>query len=115
MEWATLFEDPDYKRVKLTVGAGRRVSTIWLGLDHSFGKNATPLIFESMLFREVEGSDDCGSIDSQRYSTEEQALAGHEELVRQHVYILDRIARELRKADEAVDDSRSSGASEAAG
>ena len=115
MEWAALFEDPDYQRVKLTVGAGRRVSTVWLGIGHSFDPHANPLIFETMIFKEVEGSDDDGEVDVQRYATEEQALAGHEEMVQQHVYILDRIARELRKADEAVDDPGSPGAPETPG
>lgn len=115
MEWGRLFEDPDYKRVKLTIGAGRRVSTIWMGLDHSFEEGADPLIFETMIFKDVEGADRNDEIDVQRYSTEEQALAGHEEMVQQHVYILDRFVRELRKADEAVDAPGDAGAPEAAG
>src|SRR6185437_442758 len=48
-----------------------RVSTIWLGLDHTLG-DGSPLIFETMVFD--------GHWDSElqwRYSTEEQARAGH--------------------------------------
>lgn len=50
------------------------VSTVWLGLDHSFG-DGPPLIFETMVFG--------GEYDdwTERYSTWEQAEAGHERIV----------------------------------
>jgi len=46
------------------------ISTVFLGLDHSFGKGP-PLLFETMIFG--------GKFDSyqERYSTWEQAEAGH--------------------------------------
>lgn len=48
------------------------VSTVWLGLDHRFG-DGPPLIFETMVFG--------GAFDQEgdRYSTKEQAEAGHAE------------------------------------
>ena len=50
------------------------VSTVWLGLDHSFFVGP-PLIFETMVFGP-------GARDEQwRYSTEEDALAGHVQVV----------------------------------
>ena len=70
-EWAAGYENFDErKRVALDVIGGTKVSTVWLGLDHSFG-SGPPLIFETMVFG--------GEFDQeqQRYSTEEEAKAGH--------------------------------------
>lgn len=52
-----------------------RVSTVWLGLDHSFTEEGPPLIFETMIFG--------GPHDSfqRRYSTKEEAQKGHERVV----------------------------------
>ncbi len=79
MEWANSFETRrDLKRVaETTLPNGRWVSTVWLGLNHSFG-NGPPLIFETMVFpsREKLSEEDCD-----RYSTEAEALAGHAAMV----------------------------------
>lgn len=58
------------KRVGNTVVGECTVSTVWLGLDHQYGPGA-PLIFETMVFG--------GKWDNEmaRYSTEEQAMRGH--------------------------------------
>lgn len=53
------------------------VSTVWLGLDHSFS-GEMPQIFETMVFNnETDKSD----LACERYATEEQALAGHKRIV----------------------------------
>lgn len=57
-----------------TLPNGRWVSTVWMGLDHSFG-SGPPLIFETMVF---PGKDDMGELDCDHYSTEAEAIAGHE-------------------------------------
>lgn len=62
------------RRVALTEGPGWRVSTVWLGLNHSFG-GGPPLIFETMSFEEGEEQE------QERYATEAEALAGHEAVV----------------------------------
>jgi hypothetical protein len=50
---------------------GHLVSTVWLGLDHSWGEGP-PLIFETMVQTAI------GEWAEQwRYHTEEQAVAGH--------------------------------------
>lgn len=49
---------------------------MWLGMNHTFG-DATPLIFETMVFPE----DDWGEIDMERYSTEAEAIKGHARMV----------------------------------
>ena len=78
-EWAVLLREPDASRVALDViTIGEReftVSTIWLGLDHGYdGKLA---IFETMVFADGSWSD----LYCDRYATEEDARAGHQEAV----------------------------------
>jgi len=76
-EWGRLFEDFERRCIASTeLPGGCRVSTVWLGIDHSFG-TGPPLIFESMVF----GPDNNVDLDCIRYSTREQAEAGHSELV----------------------------------
>ena len=76
MEWASL--PRTNKRVAETVlPNGNWVSTVWLGLNHSYG-GGLPLIFETMVF---PNKDDYGDLDCERYSTEAEAVAGHERMV----------------------------------
>lgn len=78
LEWARLFENLEYKRVardELTNGC--LVSTVWLGLNHGYG--GPPLIFETMVFRPDDGVD---GGDMERYSTEAEARAGHDAMVK---------------------------------
>lgn len=78
-----LLRDPTYKRVarsKVTSAADPTasfdVSTVWLGLDYSFGQGI-PLIFETMVFAEGSGVD----LDCRRYPTEAAAMREHVEVV----------------------------------
>ena len=73
MEWAKAFESDDRRVGKDTID-GQRVSTVWLGIDHSFGEGPS-LIFETMIF----GGPHDQYCD--RYSNEEAALAGHNRTV----------------------------------
>lgn len=78
MEWANLYEqDREYGRVGSTMVDDVHVSTIWIGLDHNLGGIGDPLIFETMTFDEDGDSD-----FQQRYSTLEQAQAGHANTVK---------------------------------
>jgi hypothetical protein len=75
LEWARDFGED--RRVKQeTLQNGYFVSTVFLGLDHNFS-GGPPLIFETMVFA-PSGEE----LDIERYSTEESAKAGHEEMVR---------------------------------
>lgn len=68
---------PEYATVCRTESNGWLISTVWLGIDHSFG-DSTPIIFETMIFR--PGADDSPSLDEvycSRYSTENEAMDGH--------------------------------------
>lgn len=84
-EWVAAFDNMTYeaRRVAFTVvdhgdddGDGRiEVSTVWLGLNHAHGTAGPPLIFETLVFG--------GAFDGElwRYSTEAQAIAGHDHAV----------------------------------
>jgi hypothetical protein len=87
MEWANGFEaakerphktpEPGdgWARVAETMVGERSVSTVFLGLDHAFF-GGRPLLFETMVF--------AGSHESEgqwRYSTWDEALAGHDQVV----------------------------------
>ena len=66
---------PEYKRVGLNNVGEISISTVWLGLDHQYG-DGPPLIFETMQFG--------GEADQEmaRYSTLEEAHAGHDAWVK---------------------------------
>lgn len=65
----------DYKRVARDEGETYEVSTVWLGLDHSYG--GAPIIFETMVFGNAHPLDQ----HQVRYATEAEALAGHAKMV----------------------------------
>lgn len=87
----------EYTRVAQTTVGDYWISTVWIGLNHNFG-DGPPLIFETMVFNksfpdqpplsELFNSDverpeftNWTDLDMRRYSTEEEALLGHEEMV----------------------------------
>lgn len=72
--WAKSF-DVNKRRVALTNGFKVRVSTVFLGLDHSFGFGP-PLLFETMVF----GKNEWIEKDCERYSTWLEAEAGHRQM-----------------------------------
>lgn len=65
----------NYTRVGLTHIGETRVSTVWLGLDHSYYHDTKPIIFETMVFG---GDHDQECV---RYQTEQQAQQGHHTVV----------------------------------
>lgn len=70
-EWRKLFADTDYRRIAYTeLTNSTTVSTVWLGLPHGHSMNG-PLIFETMV------NEDGGWEAQYRYSTLDEALAGH--------------------------------------
>ena len=75
MTWAQWLEDADNDRqIEITMIGDVRVSTVFLGLDHSFGVGP-PLLYETLVF---DGEHDG---DQDRYSTLEEAQAGHARMV----------------------------------
>lgn len=79
-KYLELMKDDNYRRVGLTTlmsesGELIRVSTVWFGMDTSATTDVPPLIFESL----VEGGKGDGRVD--RYTTLQQAQAGHSNLL----------------------------------
>jgi len=72
MEWARWFETAERHVRKDKLSNGILVSTVFLGLDHSFGEGP-PLLFETMIFGADQGDDEY----QERYSTWIEAMAGH--------------------------------------
>lgn len=77
IKWLSKTRGTDRKRVALTnVAPGVKVSTVFLGVDHQWG-DGPPLVFESLAFGVLD--DEREIID--RYSTWDEAVAGHEAMV----------------------------------
>jgi len=76
MTWAMWFETADRRVANDHVG-DKRVSTVFLGIDHNFGDEGPPLLFETMVFGEGSFSEQA----CDRYSTWEEAVEGHARMV----------------------------------
>ena len=70
MTWARWLEITKNRHVAREAIGEADISTVFLGLDHSFGQGP-PLLFETMIFG-LEGEE-----PQWRYSTWEEAEAGH--------------------------------------
>ena len=71
MKWGQWYENAANRIVAKTKIGDAEVSTVFLGLDHSFGEGE-PVLWETMIF---------GGVHDQyqdRYTSKEAALAGHE-------------------------------------
>lgn len=74
IEWAKAFEKMNRQVAKDAIG-DVSVSTVFLALDHQFGKGK-PILFETMVFGgELDGEQD-------RYHTWEEAEEGHKNMVK---------------------------------
>ncbi len=76
-EFAEKFKDISYQRVAWTdleEGEKAFISTVWLGINHSFGLEK-PVIFETMAFYDGDWRE------CRRYTTEVEAKEGHAEVV----------------------------------
>lgn len=81
--------DPNNRFDLKTEINGYVVSTVDLGLDHSFG-DGLPLYYETMIFKKDKNGDiDFSGEDYQmRYTTEEQAKEGHKNAIQ---YVKDKL------------------------
>ncbi len=71
LDWSTNFSE-EQKKVKLTYVGDCRVSTVFLGIDHSFLDSDLPILYETMIFGGVQDQE-----YQERYCTKEEALIGH--------------------------------------
>lgn len=74
IEWGRWFEKANRTVARTKVGEVE-VSTVFLGVDHSFGYGPGPILFETMVF----GGDWENEMD--RYATWEDAERGHAAMV----------------------------------
>lgn len=74
LEWARWFEKSSRKVAQTDVD-GVNVSTVFLGIDHRFGGQGPPIVFETMVFG--------GPLDQEqeRYTTWDEAEQGHAAMV----------------------------------
>jgi hypothetical protein len=73
-KWAAWFEVADRVVARTTVAPGVEVSTVFLGLDHSFafgGFATLPVLWETLVF----GGEHDGEMD--RWNSRAAAVAGH--------------------------------------
>ncbi len=75
LEWARLISDDKKKRVDYTKIGNVTISTVFLGLDHGWGREHIPILFETMIFG--------GRLDNyqNRYETYDQAVEGHKNAI----------------------------------
>lgn len=80
-EWSEWFGENYEKRViKQTSVKSIFVSTVFLGINHKFIGSGPPLLFETIAFGDVSGDTD----RMERYSTIEEALEGHDRMVKKY-------------------------------
>lgn len=74
-EWGEWMKDDSARRIALTELGFANVSTVFLGIDHSFALGGDPVLFETMIFG--------GEHDNyqERYRTLEEARAGHDRAI----------------------------------
>ena len=84
-KWAEWIETAD-RTVKVTKGDKWVVSTVFMGLDYSFGE-PQPIVFETMVFKRAawDGRGALREHEMNRYSTLEEAKAGHADIVKKWI------------------------------
>jgi len=79
-----------------------RVSTVLLGLDHSFSPwPHKPVIFETMVFVDGDMAGEFGICE--RYCTKEQAKAGHARIVAEVRKLVRKEVREMPRPKQLID------------
>lgn len=113
LAWARWFETADRRVARTDLDSGVWVSTVFLGLDHSWSGDGPPIVFETMAFNApYEGTDldgkprivNCDEMDCRRYATWAEAELGHMEMVEELQ------AAEKRALDALAGVSRAAGA-----
>lgn len=74
-KWAKWFENAD-KQIAYDEVNNKRISTVFLGLDHGFLDSSKPILWETMIFGNINMDEYC-----ERYSSAEDAIEGHKKAV----------------------------------
>jgi len=78
-EWTELFSDKQYQIIQQDKIGNNFISTVWLGLNHSWNGGGIK-IFETMVFNDSEEIEQ----DMERYETEAEAIRGHERFLEKY-------------------------------
>ncbi len=81
LKWSLWFEENGKKRIlkQTKIGDDVFVSTVFLGMDYSFSDEPhDPVLWETMIFVKDKGDNE------ERYSSKEEALEGHERIVKSY-------------------------------
>lgn len=84
VEWSKSLQENKIVKQEHT-DAGYWVSTVFLGIDHSFSLNPkqnSPILFETMVFGKGNKEKRKSDLDIERYVTYLQAEKGHERMVK---------------------------------
>lgn len=73
-EYFDWLESQEGKIIKQETVNGHWISTVFLGIDHGFGREGPPVVFETMIFPNAENMHEK---DCWRYATHQEALEGH--------------------------------------
>ncbi len=88
MKWSRWYENFKNRNIKQETVGNYFISTVFLGLDHSFDycENNRPILFETMVFDERKKTEHGGSesVEQERYATKVEALKGHQEMVKKY-------------------------------
>ena len=75
LPWARWYETADRQLAETRIEQ-TRISTVFLGLDHSFGLDGPPVLWETMVFGGKLDEEQC------RYTSKDDALTGHARMVK---------------------------------
>jgi hypothetical protein len=97
MQWAMWRENNrDRIRVDADYVGPVWISTVFLGMNHAF-RDGPPLIFETMSFCD---DGDWAESDCERYSTYEEAQAGHRAMVKKYEDLLQVAATKMKEIED---------------
>lgn len=77
--WGAYMGNMGSRIVKKTLINESEVSTVFLGVDHNYSFSGIPILFETMVFGPLDPDQDI----QERYKTWDQALLGHEKIVKE--------------------------------
>lgn len=69
----------EYRILKMSAAQNKSVVTVWTGLDNSWGESEKPLIYQT----KISDVNDPQHSQIVLYATEEEALAGHDNVMEQ--------------------------------
>ncbi len=79
LRWGEWFQNADRHLAKTTI-EGIDVSTVFLGLNHDFMGEGSPILWETMIF-DTENQEPLFDEYQERYASFDEARAGHERAV----------------------------------